>query len=119
MVLTCAHRFCWGCLVAHFAALRNRAAACPDGTATADIMDDCSLVVLEKMVAACEDEQQQQSFYPCPCCRKPQVLNIESLQVRLPWPLQECSLVLWLWSGAALCSMDWPGCDGHTHAVVQ
>ncbi len=46
-------------------------------------MDVCSLVVLETIVAACEDEEQQQSFYPCPCCRKPQVLNIESLQVRL------------------------------------
>jgi hypothetical protein len=46
---------------------------------------DCSLVVLEKIVAECEDaEEQRSSFYACPCCRKPQVLNIESLQVSAP-----------------------------------
>lgn len=38
-----------------------------------------SLVVLEKIVAAADTEDA--SIYNCPLCRKPQVLNIESLQV--------------------------------------
>jgi hypothetical protein len=40
--------------------------------------------VLEQLASA-EPEPAMPAFYPCPVCRKPQLLDIDSLQVRVPW----------------------------------
>lgn len=49
VVLTCAHRFCWGCLVAHYAAVRR-----PWSAAAA------ALTLPLQLLSAQEEQRQQQ-----------------------------------------------------------
>lgn len=134
VVLTCAHRFCWGCLVAHVTAVRDQQSplaaqqqqqikgertqgGCSDDAraltvdwsgrvprpqsyfrphlpglnqsplipaSPADETLSSSLQLLERIAAAAEDSESSTAaprFYGCPVCRKPQLLDVDSLSV--------------------------------------
>jgi len=74
VVLTCAHRFCWGCLVAHCTTHR-------DSSLCADPKDDLAAVTSYRVLEKLATEPESPAFFPCPVCRKPQLLDIDTLQV--------------------------------------
>ncbi|KAL6760448.1 hypothetical protein V8C86DRAFT_1786156 [Haematococcus lacustris] len=86
VVLTCAHRFCWGCLVAHCTAHRDITLPIGKKDTSGASGESRSQYAGRLMLSTCRATQTKKhhcrlEFYPCPVCRKPQILDIDTLQV--------------------------------------
>jgi Dullard-like phosphatase family protein len=95
VVLTCAHRFCWGCLVAHCSAGAQAAATAAadadepakagggDGAKAAGAAPGSPASVLRPATwdSSDDDEGATVATFGCPCCRKDQLLDLDRLQV--------------------------------------
>jgi RNA polymerase II subunit A small phosphatase-like protein len=100
VVLSCAHRFCWGCLVAHACAsspsltyweARAETKGGPNATIATTNNDSSSSespLKEEDTITTAKEQQQYTSSprtvvatYACPCCRKEQILDLDRLEV--------------------------------------
>ena len=97
VVLSCAHRFCWGCLVAHCSAVCSSSpsittptTAISDGDKLEDGKRETGVssptgVVVDRPAMweseGSDDEGATVATFGCPCCRKDQLLDLDRLQV--------------------------------------
>lgn len=97
VVLSCAHRFCWGCLVAHCSAVQATSDQATDmkrSTENTDpslkeneglIMDaDSPRSIVSPAfweVETSDEDNASIATFACPCCRKDQLLDLDRLQV--------------------------------------
>jgi len=92
VVLTCAHRFCWGCMVAHCATAANngQSSGAPSSspakpgshkTADADSSHDGSHSLGDQLLHYASTEFETRRPYDCPVCRRTQFLDLNALQV--------------------------------------
>lgn len=76
VVLSCAHRFCWGCLLAHCSTVQRAHQHEHD---TEKGSPATKLAVWES--ESSDDETCTVATFGCPCCRKDQLLDLDRLMV--------------------------------------
>ena len=80
VILTCAHRFCWSCLVAHCtssAGAHSRALTPSDQKGGKSEEPTVAIPYWETE----DHEHSTVATFACPCCRKDQILDMETLEV--------------------------------------
>lgn len=97
VVLSCAHRFCWGCLVSHCSAVqaaistqphennaKNADEELPGKDSAMSIASSSPRSVVSPALwegEASDDDNVTIATFACPCCRKDQLLDLDRLQV--------------------------------------
>lgn len=99
VVLSCAHRFCWGCLVAHCSTVKNQQHAQHGAQhekpmkqidETMEEADDDEVTATTPTTVVnpavwetdgSDDESATVATFSCPCCRKDNLLDLDRLQV--------------------------------------
>jgi RNA polymerase II subunit A small phosphatase-like protein len=100
VVLSCAHRFCWGCLVTHATHHNSGSAGGKPAQQSLKEQDDSAALSSSTLSSAAlssspqevnrpaiwesessDDENTTVATFGCPCCRKDQLLDLDRLQV--------------------------------------